>query len=122
MLIADFLLWWYGPGWLGRLVDVERNVSRWAHYFSLGTLLATLFQPWKQIVTQTGAGQSLKARESAFIDNIVSRFVGFFVRIGVFVCGVFFMIAVMLFSLLFVILWPVLPVSPLLVIVVGLGA
>jgi len=119
MLIADFFLWWYGPGWLGRLADMQHHLSAWAQFFSLDTLLKTLFQPWKQIVTATDAHSSLTSRKNALVDNLVSRAIGFFVRIGVFFFAIFALGAVLIFNTIYVLIWPVLPLLPVAAVVLG---
>lgn len=96
------------------------HLANWMKYFSLGILLKTLFQPWKQIVTVTGNGTSLGAKKDAFIDNLVSRFVGFLVRSSVFFFALMVMATVLMLSLLYVIVWPVIPLLPIVFLVLGL--
>ncbi len=119
MLLLDMLTWWYGRGWLERMQDIGVHMANWSRFFSLGTLMLTLFQPWKQIVTNPGPNGGLAARRSAFIDNLVSRFVGFFVRIFVALFGLGVLTCVLVMSVGFVVLWPLLPLMPLIAIIVG---
>ncbi len=121
MLFVDMIVWWYGAGWIGRLVALQKHLADWMQYFSLGTLLKTLFQPWKQITTQPGTGASFDARKNALVDNLVSRFVGFFVRVSVFFFALVVMLCVLLWSLLYVALWPLIPIAPFVVIMLGVS-
>ena len=121
MLLFDLLSWWYGRGWIERLQDVQIHVASWGRFFSLGTLLTTLFQPWKQITASSGPNGGLAAKQNAFLDNLVSRFVGFFVRSSVFVFGVIVMASVLVINALFVLIWPLLPIAPLIVVILGIS-
>lgn len=120
MLFIDMITWWYGPGWVQRLSNLKMHLANWMKYFSLGILLKTLFQPWKQIVTVTGNGTSLGAKKDALIDNLVSRFVGFLVRSSVFFFALIVMATVLLLSLAYVIIWPLIPLLPVAFVVLGL--
>lgn len=121
MLFADFVIWWYGRGWAQRFADLRTHLSHWAHYFSLSTLLKTLFQPWKQIVSSAGPNGGLAQKRNAFIDNLISRFVGFWVRISVFFFAVFIMFGVFVFNVVYVLAWPLIPLMPLFVIIFGIS-
>lgn len=121
MLFTDFFIWWYGRGWALRVAELQHHLSNWAQFFSFGILLKTLFKPWKQIVTRPGPNGGLAAKRNALIDNLVSRFVGFFVRVTVLFVAVIVMLFVLLFNTLYVLLWPVLPLLPIILIVVGIS-
>ncbi len=119
MLFADFLRWWYGQGWALRVRMLGDHMTNMVEYFSIGTLLKTLFSPWRQNITIARPDQSLQAKASAGVDNIISRFVGFFVRLFVLVAAVLTLILVLLFNLVYTIVWPLLPLSPIILISVG---
>lgn len=121
MLLLDFFSWWYGKGWLERLASLHVNVLHWIDFFSLGTLLRTLFKPWKQIVSSAGPNGGLSDMKNAFLDNLISRFVGFFVRISVLIFAVFVLMGVFVVTAVFVLLWPLLPLFPVILIVWGAG-
>lgn len=120
MLFLDMISWWYGPGWLRRVSNLKLHLANWMKYFSLGILLKTLFQPWKQIVSVAGSGTSLEAKKDAFVDNLVSRFVGFLVRSSVFFVALLVVGGVLIINVVYVIVWPLLPVLPLVILVLGL--
>ena len=122
MLIISFFHWWYGAGWKQQFVDYRTRVERISELFSIDILLKTMFSPWKQIVTHARADQSFKAKQAAFVDNIVSRVVGFFVRLFTLITGVVAILAVVIFGFILVLLWPIIPILPAILIIVSLGS
>ncbi len=95
------------------------HMSSVANFYSVGTLLKTMFSPWRQIVSTTRADQGVDAKFQAFLDNIISRFVGFFVRLFVLIAAVVFVTLTILANLVLLIIWPVAPVLPLILVIVG---
>ncbi len=81
-------------------------------------LLKTLFSPWKRIVVV--GGRSLDAKFHAAIDNLVSRVIGFFVRIIVLIAAVIIISLAALGGLMLAILWPLLPLLSVGLIIWGL--
>jgi hypothetical protein len=75
--------------------------------FSVPILLRTLFAPWKRIVSYPGA--SLDAKLRAFGDNIVSRAVGFVVRMLVLMTAVVIEFGALVIGSIGIILWPLVP-------------
>jgi len=120
MLFLDMLTWWYGPGWMQRLSNLKLYLASWMKYFSLGILLKTLFQPWKQIVMVAGSGTSLDAKKDALLDNLVSRFVGFLVRSSVFFIALLVVAVVLVLNVIYVVIWPFIPILPIVAIILGL--
>lgn len=109
MLALEFFAWWYGQGWQLQFRNLERRLTRTSHLFSVPSLLRTLFAPWRRIITYPGEG--LEAHVRAATDNLVSRMVGFTVRLMVlFSAGVILSIVLMA-SLVEVLIWPLLPVA-----------
>lgn len=118
MLMLEFVRWWYGRGWAGALKRAAHNLSVLADLFSVTILLRTLFAPWKRIITYPGAG--LDAHLRAFLDNLVSRFIGFFVRLMVLIAAGVMFVVVWVFSYAQVILWPFIPIGAVILIIWGL--
>jgi hypothetical protein len=108
MLMLEFVRWWYGRGWAGALQAVKDRAAALSELFSISILLRTLFSPWRRIITYPGAG--LDAHLRAMLDNLVSRFIGFFVRISVLIAAGVVFVAWFVMSALELALWPVLPV------------
>ena len=49
MLAVSFLQWWYLRGWLAYFDGFRIKMRDMADFFSIGLLLRTLFQPFRQI-------------------------------------------------------------------------
>ena len=88
------------------------KIMRATDFFSLKLLLKTLFEPFKQISNGTVNG-SLEDRFRAFIDRLISRIVGAVVRIGLLIIGLFLIIIEAVAGLALLIIWPVVPLMPL---------
>lgn len=118
MFMLGLLSWWYGKGWTGVLTSTQRRLTALSDMFSIRILLLTLFSPWRRIITYPGAGIDAKLR--AFGDNLVSRCIGFTVRIFVLVtAGVAFAVTAAL-GVAEALLWPLTPLAALALIVKGL--
>lgn len=121
MLLANFLSWWYGRGWRWRVSLIKERLLSTADYFSFGLLIQTLFSPFRQI----SAGQvegSLETRWRAFVDRLLSRFIGAFMRTLLILIGIIAISLTVVISLLVLILWavvPVLPIAGILLAVIG---
>jgi hypothetical protein len=107
MLFMEYLRWWYGPGWRDY---ADRFVARFDQIyltFSVPILLPTMFAPWRRIITPPGTTMGDKLR--AAVDNLVSRAVGFAVRLGALTAAFGLMAINALVGGLILALWPVLP-------------
>lgn len=120
-MFAVYLLgWWYGVGWKEQLMLTGARVSRIGKAFSGGTLLRTLFSPWKQLVSAPERDAAVGDKLRALLDNIVSRFVGFMVRIITLIAACLSMVIVLIVNIIIIIAWPLVPLLPF--IFVGLWA
>lgn len=118
MFMLDLVAWWYGAGWSGVLRATQKRLSGLAEMFSTKTLLRTLFAPWRRIITYPGAGLDEKMR--AFGDNLVSRCIGFTVRFFVLLAAGVSFIGLLVFALLELVVWPLVPLLGIALIVKGL--
>ena len=105
MAVMHLLSWWYSRGWSWILGRTKDRLGSIADTFSVGTLLRTMFSPWKQIQSPTTFRTFIQSK----VDNFISRFVGFTVRIGMLIGALFSFIAVLAVGLVMIILWPLLP-------------
>ena len=117
MLAIDLFIWWYGEGWKGAAKSVSNILNGVAHMFSVPILIRTLFAPWKRIVTYPGA--SLEAKMRAAGDNIVSRAIGFSVRFLVLLTALTISGLVIVLGTIYFVLWPLVPPSILIFLVLG---
>lgn len=109
MLIFPLFLWWYGQGWLRVIRDFPVNLQRVLHIFSVPILLRTLWAPWRRIITYPGA--SIDAKLRALGDNLVSRFIGFTVRMLVLVAATLIALLVTVWGIVCILAWPFIPVA-----------
>jgi hypothetical protein len=109
MMALEFFRWWYGHGWALALTRIQRKLRGIEQAFSVGILLRTLFEPWRRTITYPGA--SLNDHIQAIIDNLVSRFIGFMVRISVLLAATFTALVFGLLALVGCIVWPVVPLA-----------
>lgn len=109
MLVVAFFSWWYGQGWRGVAINIAPRLSGVAATFSTTQLIRTLFQPWRRIITYPG--DSLGAKLRAWGDNVFSRAVGFVVRLLVLFAAFVVLVITLLFSVLEVAAWPLLPIA-----------
>jgi len=107
MLAIAFIRWWYGAGWKAVIASVRRRMQRTVDSFSIPTLVRTLFAPWKRIITPPGAG--IGAHLQAMGDNVVSRAVGFSVRLIVLFSAGISLLGIGLFGMAQVAVWPLVP-------------
>lgn len=111
MFLVGIFQWWYGSG----LWDYARRsfvtVLRVADHFSVGLLLRTLFNPFRQISASYVDGP-LPVKLRAFFDRLISRIIGAVVRTLVIFIGIIAIAIVVIFELIGVLAWLVLPVLP----------
>jgi hypothetical protein len=119
VLPLDFLAWWYGTGWLTIMRNAQKRLLKTARMFSLPILLRTLFAPWRRIITYPGA--SFDAHMRALFDNLVSRAVGFTVRIFVLIAAAVVLSVVGLVVFIEIIAWPLIPVAIVVALIKGLA-
>lgn len=119
MLVVAFFSWWYGRGWLSIATNIGPRLQGIAAGFSAGQLLRTLFQPWRRIITYPGDSFSTKLK--ALGDNIISRAVGFVVRLLVLFATLVVLTFSLVFSIIEVVIWPLLPPAIPILLVMGVG-
>jgi hypothetical protein len=107
MLFLEFFQWWYGEGWRHAGKGAVNLVNKVQLSFSVPVLLKTLFAPWKRIVSPPG--RSLEDKMRAALDNLVSRTVGFFVRVFSLVAAVVLIAGAAVIGVTMAIAWPLVP-------------
>ena len=79
----------------------------------MSSLLRTLFKPYRQISAESAnSDASLDIKFHAFLDRLISRIIGFFSRLILLLAGLIIIIIGSLFSLILIILWPFIPLAP----------
>lgn len=117
MLAISMLTWWYTKGWANVLASLSARLRKAYETFSVSMLLRTLFSPWRRIISVPG--KRLIDHLYATLDNLVSRFVGFFARLFVLIAALVSLVFILLVSLLELIFWPLLPVAVIMCLIAG---
>lgn len=112
MILAEVFAWWYTTGWTRLIHAAGARIAATLEFFSVGLLLKTLFDPFRQIDAGSVRG-SMQAEMKAFGNRLFSRVMGFFIRMVTIFAGLVTASFVMLFGLIQLILWPLLPLMPL---------
>lgn len=115
MLIVGLFSWWYGAGWLQRVIAVRDRFLSLYDYFSIDLLIRSLFSPFRQI----SAGQvqgPIGVQIRAFFDRLISRVIGAIVRLIIMTIGIVALILQLIVGLVQVLVWPLIPVLPILAI------
>lgn len=112
MTLTLFFSWWYGPGWKNAFSRISQRVNILAAELSLGILLQTLFEPWKQITSYSGPNAPFELQLRVWFDNVFARCIGFFIRTNVLIFGTIACAFTYVFGVLLALLWPLVPFSP----------
>lgn len=121
--MASILLlkWWYSSGWLNAFKYILIRTQEVASEFSISILLGTLFEPWKQIKFYAGQNSSIDAKIQIWADNLFSRFFGFFIRLFIIIIGLLAILLTIIFYTFVALVWPVIPLSPIIFIIKAIG-
>ena len=109
MIAIELLAWWYRQGWMQVAQNARLRFLKVSHMFSVPILIRTLFAPWRRIITYPGA--TIDARMRALGDNLVSRTVGFTVRIMVLLTAGIMLGLTVVAAGLQLIVWPLVPLA-----------
>lgn len=120
MIIVMFQ-WWYTDGWKHAFSSAISRPTNVLEKFSVPILLKTLFEPWKQIKSYVGAKSSFDMKMHAMLDNAFARTFGFVLRSSLIFIATLFAFLVFVFNLLLAIIWPIVPVMPIIFVILGLA-
>ena len=113
MAITEMFLWWYSQGWSVFIHKIRLFLTNIIDFFSMSSLIRTLFQPFRQISAESASSDSsLDLKFQMFIDRLVSRIIGFFTRLFLLLVGCIIIIVGSIVCLIFIILWPFIPFLP----------
>ncbi|MBQ3309081.1 hypothetical protein IJG78_00190 [Candidatus Saccharibacteria bacterium] len=110
MFVVDLIQWWYFRGWGVYLASLKTKLGDTLDFFSIGQLFRTLFMPYRQI----SAGSTELGGPSAFFDRLISRLVGTFTRLFIIIFGGFLIILEAILGVCLAIIWPLIPLLPIL--------
>lgn len=112
MLVTSLLLWWYSAGWRDQIALVSERLARMADYYSIASLLKSLFAPFRQISAGSVSSGPLDARMRAMLDKLISRFIGAMIRTVIIVIGTVALLIEVIIGILRLLVWPLLPLLP----------
>ncbi len=113
MAITEMFFWWYASGWHVFIKKLRTWLANIADFFSMDSLIRTLFKPFRQISANTAdSSASLDLKFHMFIDRFISRLVGFVSRLILLIVGTIIIIVGGIFSFALIILWPLIPFAP----------
>lgn len=112
MFLVGLISWWYGRGWVGQWGRILQGFSSTLEFFSVGQLLQTLFDPFRQISASNGSDGSFGGALRGFIDKLISRIIGSIVRLFTIFAGVVAIIFQAVYVLVIIVLWWLLPLFP----------
>lgn len=103
-----FLQWFYSDAPRRGVREGVRILANLMSFFSIPLLLGTLFAPWRR---DTISLDRLPIRywTQAILNNIVSRFIGFFIRFAVIVAGSCVLIGALIAEVAILVAWYGLP-------------
>ena len=119
MLTTGLISWWYIDGYKLFASRIWTKLGDTADFFSIGSLLRTLFAPYRQI-SANASGNSIDAKFMAFLDRLVSRLVGGVARLGIILFGIIVIILQLILSIASLIIWPLLQVIPIICIILSI--
>lgn len=102
-LVPTFFAWWYGRGLKDLFAFLIALLNYLQNMFSVTTLLKTLFSPWKKMVEEKGRG--LQGLWYWILDNLISRGIGFVVRVIMILLFIMVFILFLVFSFVAIIFW-----------------
>ena len=121
MAIFQMLSWWYLSGWSTFIHKIRTSFASIADFFSMSSLVRTLFKPYRQISAETAnPSSSVSLKFHMFIDRLISRIIGFISRLLLLIVGTITIIIGGIVSLVILILWPFIPLTPIIGLVLTL--
>ena len=120
--MVGLISWWYGRGWVGQWKLIAQRFTATLEFFSIGQLLGTLFSPFRQISANGTSDGSIGSAFRAFIDQLISRIIGAFVRFFTVLIGLVVIALQAIYECIVMIAWwfvPVLPIIGFIMLAVG---
>lgn len=110
MFLVGLISWWYGRGWVGQWARALARLKATLEFFSVGQLLGTLFDPFRQI-SASGGGNNLADTMRAALDKLISRCVGTVIRTFTVIFGLILICLQVVYTVIIMIAWWLLPLA-----------
>src|SRR3989344_1102438 len=118
-MLASYFMWHYSAGAEGARAQAMLAVLAVYNYFSIGHLLESLFSPFHRDVRSKGLGFDPQVFFMSIAENLVSRVVGFCIRIIIIFLCFIAMFFTVLGAALFYLGWLVAPAAAVIFIFIG---
>ena len=103
-------LWWHYTLALGDLAILLRDLWRFLyHFFSIPTLIRTLFAPWRRLGESYPHGFNPQAVLEIVVVNTLMRLVGLIFRLVMIVVGLATLMVAAVIGVCFFLIWLLLP-------------
>ena len=110
-ILPTYVLWHYTKAPVSIFFIVIHLSRSIVHFFSIPTLLKTLFSPWRKLSEDYSGGFDVVEILTSFTVNTTMRIFGAFFRITMIVLALCITLVFILFGILFFIYWLVMPVA-----------
>lgn len=112
MFLVGLISWWYGRGWVSQWRRVAVRFALTLEFFSIGQLISTMFAPFRQISANGGGDGTFGSAMRSFVDQLISRLIGAFVRFFTIVFGLVVIGLQAVYEIVIMISWWFLPLFP----------
>jgi hypothetical protein len=104
-LVRDYIVWHYSTA-LVSFVRLYKNFWWFTvQYFSIPQLAGSLLSPYKRITERRAGLFDIEAWVGFIIINLISRLIGFIVRICIIIAGIMALIALCLLAVIWYGIW-----------------
>lgn len=104
-IVRDYIVWHYSTA-LVSFVRLYKNFWWFTvQFFSIPQLAGSLLSPYKRITERRAGLFDIEAWAGFIIINIISRLIGFVVRICIIITGIIALIVLCLLALVWYIIW-----------------
>lgn len=108
-MISAIFYWWLVESPKKLLFIIKKTLVYLYHSFSIGYLAKTLFAPWKRDIGRA-INPSLQDIFRILVDNVISRLMGFIVRVITILSGLIIICGAAILGIIILVLWIFLPV------------
>lgn len=119
-MLFSYLSWHYSAGMSEAWERARLAMRAVYNYFSIGDLFGSLFSPFHRDVQSKGLGFDPKVFLYSIAENLVSRIIGFLIRIVIIFMGLIAMLFTVVGAVLFYLGWIAAPASAVLFVFIGL--
>ena len=112
MFLVGLISWWYGRGWVHQWAQIVSRFRATLEFFSIGQLLTTLFDPFRQISAAGASDGSFSGSLRAFGDKLISRIIGSIIRFFTIIFGLIVIIFQAVYQLIIIVAWWFVPLLP----------